>query len=247
MLNELELYINSIDNFNELPSTTMIDYFSYYLLNIAAKDFVTASDITQCFSTIDLQPYKWTRQYLSEQTGRKYVKLNTGYRLERKTVDKLKEAMNINPRKLIITKQLVELEKLVTNLEEKNFLNEAINCHASESYRASIVLIWILTMYHLENYIYENKLGEFNQALSKNPDKKVRKITKIEDFSDLQDTKIIETARAANIITNDVRKILDEKLGTRNTAAHPSLVKMSSTIAAEFLEDLINNVITKYV
>jgi len=54
--------------------------------------------------------------------------------------------------------------------------------------------------------------------------------------------------RSADVISNDVRKILDEKLGTRNSSAHPSAIaiaiKRSKVIA--FVEDLVENVVLKY-
>jgi len=43
-----------------------------------------------------------------------------------------------------------------------------------------------------------------------------------------------------------VRKILDTKLGIRNSYAHPSTVKLPKSKALEFIEDLVNNVILKY-
>jgi len=52
--------------------------------------------------------------------------------------------------------------------------------------------------------------------------------------------------RAANIITNDVRKILDTKLGIRNTSAHPSSVVISDVKATDFILDLIQNVVLPF-
>jgi hypothetical protein len=59
--------------------------------------------------------------------------------------------------------------------------------------------------------------------------------------------KFIELCRAASIISNDVRKILDAKLGIRNSAAHSSRITVGEHKAVEFGIDLINNVILKYV
>jgi hypothetical protein len=43
-----------------------------------------------------------------------------------------------------------------------------------------------------------------------------------------------------------VRKILLEKLGTRNTAAHPAPVHVDGHKATELVSDLLKNVILKY-
>ena len=52
--------------------------------------------------------------------------------------------------------------------------------------------------------------------------------------------------RAANVFNNDVKKILDEKLGIRNTAGNPSTVTVHGTKAANFIEDLVENVLLKF-
>ena len=65
-------------------------------------------------------------------------------------------------------------------------------------------------------------------------------------FSDIKESVFIEVCRSSNVITNDVRKILDEKLGIRNTAAHPSTVKIHESKVVNFVEDLVDNIIIKY-
>ncbi|GFM78517.1 hypothetical protein PSCICM_43360 [Pseudomonas cichorii] len=109
-------------------------------------------------------------------------------------------------------------------------------------------MVWILVIHHLYDHITKNSLTEFNTALSKNTDKRI-KITSIEkhdDFSEIPEGKFIELARSAGIISNDVRKILDSKLGTRNTYAHPSGVSISEVKVNDFIIDLVENVILKY-
>lgn len=107
-------------------------------------------------------------------------------------------------------------------------------------------MIWILAIDHLKRYIFKEVLDEFNLALSKNPDKRVKKIIKLDDFDDLPEAKLIELSRAARVVSNDVRKILEEKLGIRNSAAHPSGVGITGHKATEFALDLIGNVLLKY-
>ncbi len=62
----------------------------------------------------------------------------------------------------------------------------------------------------------------------------------------MQESVVIEVARSAGIISKDVRKILDEKLGIRNTCAHPSDVEIHDTKVINVVEDLVDNVILKY-
>jgi hypothetical protein len=59
----------------------------------------------------------------------------------------------------------------------------------------------------------------------------------------LRECGFIEICRSAKSITNDFRKILDEKLGCRNSYAHPSGIKITKVKAKSFIEDLLDNVV----
>ena len=78
-------------------------------------------------------------------------------------------------------------------------------------------MCWILTLDHLLEYIMKHKLLKLNNALANNTDERVRvgAITHRDDFAEIPEAKLIELCRAAKIISNDIRKILVEKLGTR--------------------------------
>ena len=67
-----------------------------------------------------------------------------------------------------------------------------------------------------------------------------------DDFGEIPEGKFIELLRAGNIISNDVRKILEEKLGTRNSCAHPSGISIKPSKVIEFIDDLVANVVLKY-
>ena len=66
-----------------------------------------------------------------------------------------------------------------------------------------------------------------------------------DDFTDIREKAFIEVCRSANVISNDVRKILDEKLGIK-ILVHPSDVEIHKTKVVNFIEDLVENVIVKY-
>jgi hypothetical protein len=130
----------------------------------------------------------------------------------------------------------------------KDFLKETIDCFESGANRATIIMAWILAMSSMFSYILNNKLPDFNAALAQNTDKsiKVKTITQRDDFAEIKESKFIELCRIAKIISNDVRKILDQKLDIRNSCAHPSGIKINKTKVIDFVEDLVDNVVLKY-
>ncbi len=144
------------------------------------------------------------------------------------------------------------LEKVVakvSELNQKKFLAESIACLGVDAKRASIIMTWAAIIAHLYDYTLENKrrLAEFNAALKRRSDRYNKVvITKYDDFADIPESIFIEVCRSAKIISNDIRKILDEKLGIRNTCAHPSGVEVHKTKVVNFVEDLVDNVIVKY-
>ena len=107
-------------------------------------------------------------------------------------------------------------------------------------------MVWVLTMDHLQKYTFGSKLTEFNAAIGAHPDKKMELIVAYDDFAELKESRVIELMRSAGIISSDVRKILDEKLGIRNSAGHPSGITFSGHKTTEFALDLIENVLLKF-
>lgn len=246
----LEEFISLFDDFSAWDPRKQIDYICYYLTTFSGKKGIFPKDIQECFRELSLKKYNRTPQYLSENvrdSKGKYVKVEDGgYRLERSIFDEINVIVKNEPVKIQVSAQLADLIPKIQNTNERSFLIEAINCYRVKAYRATIVLIWILTIDHLQNHIFGSKLSDFNMALSKSPDKKINKIVNYDDFGELKESKFIELARSSSIISNDVRKILDEKLGIRNSAAHPSGIVFSGHKTTEFILDLINNIVLKY-
>jgi hypothetical protein len=55
-----------------------------------------------------------------------------------------------------------------------------------------------------------------------------------------------EMIRQAGIISNDVRKILEVKLGIGNSSADPSAVAIKRSKVIDFVDHLIENVVLKH-
>jgi len=141
------------------------------------------------------------------------------------------------------------LEDLIGRVSEdaqRRFIAEALVCLKFGARRAAVVMTWLLTVDHLYEFILRHKLADFNAALVAMLGANALQIATKDDFGELKEVQFIKAARTAKLITNDVRKILDEKLGIRNTCAHPSTVEIHDTKVVNFVEDLVDNVILKY-
>lgn len=255
MKESIDSFINQIPSLNEQPASALIDYFAYFLIVIEEQELATPSAIDYCFEVARMQKYSNTASYLSRNSKRtkgkntKFIKVKGGYHLERSHELELQKNLHTGPQRLETSHLLRGLLSKVQDPHKRTFLQESIDCYEIGARRAAIALCWSLTVHHLYDFVISQKITEFNNALSKNNDKriKVNSINNIDDLTEIPEGKFIEFLRSARIITNDVRKILDAKLGIRNTAAHPSSVMISEVKATDFIIDLVNNVILKYV
>ena len=245
-------FYGAIDDAQNLSQSSLVELFVYFVTIELGESAATARLINDCFTHCELKVPGGTSARLWEGLKTRpprYVKVNDGYRLQRHARDALSEKLGAHSKAVRTEASLRKLEQSVPEgAAAKEFLEETIDCFEIGASRATIVMAWILTMNHLYEYVLAHKQTDFNAALSKSADKRIRigAVSSVDDFSDIPDVKFIELCRSSKIISNDVRKILDEKLGTRNSAAHPSGVRIGDTKVIDFVEDLVSNVILKY-
>lgn len=245
----IQEFVETIPNFSALDGRTQVDYFAFFLSDISGTESFRARDIENQFNQVDVPQYSRIAAYLSEQASKgisNYIKAPGGYRLARHRVETLRQEVGQQPKRVAVAKILRERLSQLSDTREYAFFKEAIDCFWVQAFRAAIIVVWILTVDHLFRYVFFHQLPAFNTALAKNPDRRIRQVSKIEDFCELQESKFIELLRASDVISNDVRKLLDEKLGIRNSAAHPSDVQFDSHKATEFASDLLTNVILHF-
>jgi len=130
---------------------------------------------------------------------------------------------------------------------EQRFLAEAIACLEVDAKRAAVVMVWLMTLDHLQRYVLAHKLAEFNTAWAARNDCGGHQIVSQDDFLEVKNESVfVEILRSATIITKDIRRILDEKLGFRNTCAHPNDIVIPESKVLAAIEDLVYNVVLKY-
>jgi hypothetical protein len=242
-------FYNSIEDAAALSDKALVGLFVYFLTVEASENSATAKLVDACFSACDLAPPNRTAAHLSEgvRDGR-FIKVDSGYKLQRHYREELSLKLGAER---VVAQTSAELRKLEGRLRSgssRDFLKETIDCFEAGANRATIVMCWILALDHLIDYVLAHHLSAFNRVLATNSDKRV-KVTSVsirDDFSDIPEGKLIEFLRVAGVISNDVRKILEEKLGIRNSSAHPSAIAIKRSKVIEFVDDLVENVVLKY-
>jgi hypothetical protein len=244
-------FFNSINDAANLKDADLIDLFVYYLTVEAGKNAATATAVVECFRACDLTPPTSTSVYLSrglKSAPQKFVKVDGGYKLQHHYRESISKRLGAER---VVAQTSAELRRLEGKLAEgttKEFLKETVDCFEAKAHRATVIMCWILIMDHLIELVFTKHLSSFNAELAKVSHNRV-KISVIEnrdDFNDIPEWKFIELLRASGVISNDVRKILDQKLGIRNSCAHPSGIVIKGSKVIDFVEDLVENVILKF-
>ncbi|HTJ50518.1 MAG TPA: hypothetical protein VL443_13750 [Cyclobacteriaceae bacterium] len=252
-MDDLKGYVGFITNFNKMKQSQMMDCFAYYFIGYLKKDRFAIIDIHNCFVKLSLPPYSNVRKYLADNSVRatgngiqKYIKKNNDYTLNSQFSDQLKRLVNIDTPKVVISKTLRSLLPNLIKQSERNYLEEAINTFEVEAYRAAIIMVWLLTIDHLYEYILDDptRISSFVTSLRAANNK--TNIRSKDDFGEIKESMFLITSKNAGIISHDVWKILDVKLGIRNSCAHPSTVSVGKGKAYDVIEDLVNNVLLKY-
>lgn len=247
------------DPFN-LSHRSLVIAFAYYFRQEKGKLEFTPVEIRGCFQQSLLKPPSKLSALIIDLTkGKKPALLKNSskgsYSLAIHGLQEVQDALASTPStpaglSVFLETAIPYLQRTIAKISDENrrkFLAEAMACLGVQAKRATIIMTWLVTLDHLYDFILTNKLSEFNVALGRRADKLSHKIvTSKDDFSDIPEGIFIEVIRSASIISNDVRKILDEKLGIRNSCAHPSAIEIHDSKVINFIEDLVDNVIVKY-
>lgn len=252
---ELNEFLNPLSDFHKWDGKKQVDYLSFYLqgATMGGCTWYSTTDIQDLYSKIPLTPYKRIAQYLSEESlkpkGGKYVrKMKSGYVLSKHTYDEIQTSLTKNPRKIAVSVTLKSLTKKIKDEGEAVFLSETIDCYEIGATRASIVMMWTLTVAHLRNLILNKHLHAFNSEVGiwnqGHPKNQLSTINTYDDFGEIPDHRFIELTRSSKIITKEQKHILEDKLKTRNTAGHPTTTIIAPSKADEYIDDLALNILS---
>lgn len=229
-------------DFSQLGFGEQVKYIAFFYLKLNKKDIFYPKDLSETFELAHLPRPKNISQYIRLLVRNKvFIPKGDGYALHRDTDSKMEKEFNQHMPAVKFSHALRAISNKIADSDEKEFLDEAVSCYEAGACRAAIIMAWLVTMDHLYDHVLAKKLSEFNAILSQQK-RKITMIKKREDFNELDESTFITICRSAGIITNDQRKILEEKLGIRNTAAHPNKIKISESKCISFVEDLVENI-----
>jgi hypothetical protein len=247
---DLKALIAGIEGFADMGHADKVRLFAWLQHHLFKRERFSTAEINWCYDTLSYQPSN-TSQYLKnmEKQGELLPYSMGGYRCEGKFRAEYDAKYGEHDITVNVRQMVKDLVNIIPDLGEKDIFQEALKCLKYDAGRATIVMVWNIAFYHLCRYILTHKLAEFNNRI---PIKYAGKwkavnmplIKVYDDFGDnMSEREVIEVANSAGIITGDMHKVYVEKLGKRNSAAHPSTTHVTQVQAEGFIDDLIRNTV----
>lgn len=244
---ELDDLVGQVSNFDDAPPRDKIQLFAWFLHTHRQKEAIDSAQIRGCFSELHIADPNVSKYVSRMIEYGEFVKVKGGFKLERTVRNALDAKYGAHHTVVQVSKLLSDLPGKVPDLAEKNFLAEAIKCYRIEAYRACIVMTWNLAYSHLLHWILADatRLTAFNTAVGRRfPRRASTQVSNYDDFlEEFKESEIIEICNTAGLLNSNVIRLLREKLGKRNAAAHPASVIVVQSQADDVVTDLINNIV----
>ena len=215
------------------------------------KSHFAAAEIKSCYEALhEPCPSSFSGYFTNLVSQKRFLKNASGYRLSGPVRDEFDAKYNQKGYRVHVTQLLQELPQKIPDLAERTYLDEALVCYEHGAFRAAIVMCWNLAFHHLCDYVLKHRLADFNHRwyvkLPGQHRNGQRSIAVMDDFmEELKESEVMAICKDEGIITKDMWKVMDDKLGRRNSAAHASSISIGQLQADAFIDDLIKNIVFK--
>lgn len=243
-------FVRQVPSFTAKNHPEKIRAFGWFLHSQGLERF-GATDIRRCYSDTHQSPPANISSFLNHLVAKRPPELlrdGEGYRLAQDVRDRLDVVFGKTEVVLAVEKILTDLPGKIADEAERLFLDEALTCYRHRAFRAAIVMVWNLAYDHVARWVLTDpkRLAEFNAGIGKrNPKKAHVSIRSRDDFSELKEDEAIDILGGVSGVAADMKKVLKEKLGRRNTYAHPSTLTVLRPQVDDMITDLVNNVVLK--
>jgi hypothetical protein len=244
-VSDLAEFTRPIAGFSAKPESYKIKVFGWFLHSHGRKEHFSAAALNECFDKVHMSRPTNIHSLLSRMCGSRPATLlrdSRGYRLSATGRAEIENLLPVRSTSVVTTALLTDLADRIVDTNQRKFLDECLICFKNQAYRSAIVMAWNLAFSDVLDRILAGDLAKFNAQLVKVVHKSAP-IGRRSDFEDYKESKVIEVARGAGILSASSAKVLSEKLNKRNAAAHPSSIVVASVTAEEVIHDLVENII----
>jgi hypothetical protein len=130
------------------------------------------------------------------------------------------------------------LKLTISDLDVRDYVEEAVHCLRAGALRASIVFLWTGAVRVLHTNLLGMGVSPLNAALQKH-DPKARQVSKIDDFAYIKDAVLLLAAVDLGVLDKAQKTILQSALDVRNQCGHPTKYRPGIKKVASIIEDLV--------
>jgi hypothetical protein len=247
----LSEFVAQIPDFSKQRHAEKIKIFGWFIHAKEEKAVFRVADIRRCYDELHLDApanVASSVQALAEKRPPELLATGSEYRLHANVRSQLDAKFSSSVTTIVVEKALAGLPGRIANESERLFLEETLICYRHRAFRATIVMAWNLAYDHLARWIMADaaRLATFNAGIAKRNAKKAYvTIAARDDFEELKEDETVDIAAALTGITSGMKRILKEKLGRRNSYAHPSTLEIGQSAVDDMIVDLVTNVVLK--
>ena len=248
MSDSLDTFISRVNGFASLSPSIQNEHLAYYL-HSNGKETVTANDINALRVRLKLARFNTANRLsvdsrVSRNRKIRFVKAKRGYFLERSVFSELEGQLGTRPTAIVIKNELKRHLATLSDPDLRDYLHEAVSCFEHGFSRAAIVLSWCSAYAILRQWLFSRHVASMNAVMARW--KTPKTITRIEDFDEISERVVIDTARTAGAFTKEQHKQIVMLLDQRNSFAHPTGRRAQAPISEAYLTQVIDEVIAKF-
>jgi hypothetical protein len=235
----------------QLSHSEKIKLFAWFLHEEAKLDAFATADIRTCYADAHQHPpanLSSSIEALVSKRPPEILKQQGRFRLHGSIRAEYEKRFRLPESTVVVEQALSSLPARISDAGERAFLEETLICYRHHAFRAAIVMAWNLAYSHLVCWILADpaRLNAFNLGIAKRNSKKAGvTITKRDDFEELKEDETVDIVGNIPGITSGMKRLLKEKLGRRNSYAHPSTIAVSKPQVDDMITDLVQNVILR--
>jgi hypothetical protein len=235
---DLKAFITGVEGFAEMGHADKVRLFAWLQPFLRKKDTFVTKDINWCYEKLSYKPGNTSQNLINmEKAGELLGNATSGYRCEGKFTSKYDDLYKEHDVTINVRQMVKDLEKVIPDIGEQDIFREALICLRRDAGRAAEIMVWNIAMYHLYQFILKHHLKDFNDRLPIRFPKKWKTadmplVKKYEDFGDeMSEREVIDAASSAGIINDGIYKVYKNRLDQRNSAAHPSTLRVTQVQA----------------
>ena len=243
-------FVAGVADFENLAPQVQTDVLAFYLLNYGGAAAVKGAALESLREALHLAPQSRLPQYLSENTRKRgsravrYVKAKTGYVLERAYSKSLTATYLGRPSAVNVATGLRSTLNAIGDPAVRAYLEEALACFEHNLLRSALIMTWCVAYGLVRSWLFRNHLAAVNGAMAawKNP----MTVTKLDDFQELTEATVIDTARKIGVLTKEQHKTLRSLLDLRNSYAHPTPKPIKPPTVEAYIQTVLDEVVPTY-